>query len=101
MSHPNEEILRNSDEAMESGDIEKFFSYFTDDVVVHVPGRSGLAGVYRGKDQMQDVFDRFMGAIGEYSFETHDYLADDEHGVILQKGKAVRGVRRSSSTRPS
>ncbi len=91
MTHPNVEILRQSDEAMAAGDIEKFFSYFTDDVVVHVPGRNALAGVYRRKDQMQDVFDRFMAAMGEYTFETHAYLADDEHGVILQKGRAVRG----------
>ncbi len=94
MTHPNVEILRQSDEAMAAGDTEKFFSYFTDDVVVHVPGRNALAGVYRGKDQMQDVFDRFMGAMGEYTFETHAYLADDEHGIILQKGRAVRGDER-------
>ncbi len=92
MTHPNVEILRKSDEAMQSGDIERFFSYFTDDVVVHIPGRSSLAGVYTGKDQMQEGFDRFMAAMGDYSFETHAYLADDEHGVILQKGKAVRGA---------
>ncbi len=91
MTHPNVEILRQSDEAMAAGDIEKFFSCFTDDVVVHVPGRNALAGVYRGKDQMQDVFGRFMAAMGEYTFETHAYLADDEHGVILQKSKASRG----------
>ncbi len=91
MSHPKVEILRKSDEAMERGDIEGFFSYFTDDVVVHIPGRNALAGVYTGKEQMQAGFDRFMSAMGDYSFETHAYLADDEHGIILQKGKAVRG----------
>ena len=28
--------------------------------------------------------------MGEYSFENHAYLADDEHGVILQRSTAVR-----------
>lgn len=44
MEHPNAAILRRADEAMERGDIEGFFSYYTDDVVVHVAGRSQLAG---------------------------------------------------------
>jgi len=90
MGHANADVLRKSDEAMAGGDIEKFFSYFTDDVVVHIPGGSALAGVYKGKEQMQGAFGRFMEAVGEYSFENHAYLADDEHGVTLQRGKAVR-----------
>ena len=90
MTHPNAEMLRKSDEAMEAGDLEKFFSYYTDDVVVHVPGTSAFAGEYRGRDQMEDLFGRFMAAMGDYSFENHAYLADDEHGVTLQKGRAVR-----------
>ena len=31
-----------------------------------------------------------MEAIGEYSSENHAYLADDEHGVMLQNSKATR-----------
>ena len=91
MAHPNVEVLRNSDEAMARGDLEAFFSSFTDDVVVHLGGKSKLAGDFKGKDQMQEMFGRFMEAVGEYSFENHAYLADDEHGVILQRGNATRG----------
>ncbi len=91
MAHPNVEIMRKSDEAMAADDIEKFFSFFADDVVVHVGGSSALAGEYKGKEQMQQVFDRFMGAVGDYSFENHAYLADDEHGVTLQKSHYKRG----------
>lgn len=90
MAHPNTEILRRADEAMQRGDIEGFFSHYTDDVVVHVAGGSRLAGDYKGLDQLQVVFDSFMEAMGEYSFRNHAYLADDEHGVILQQGKSVR-----------
>ncbi|MCA1706524.1 MAG: nuclear transport factor 2 family protein [Actinobacteria bacterium] len=91
MAHPNAEVLRQADEAMERGDIERFFSHYTDDVVVHVSGSNRLAGDYQGLDQLQEVFGRFMEAMGEYTFQNHAYLADDEHGIILQRGKSVRG----------
>lgn len=90
MSHPNVDVLRMSDEAMTAGDIEKFLSYFTDDVVMHVGGRSSLAGTYKGKDQFQEAFGRFMELAGDYSFEPHAYLADDEHGVIMQRSKLAK-----------
>lgn len=90
MEHPNAAILRRADEAMERGDIEGFFSHYTDDVVVHVAGRSRLAGDHTGIDQLQGVFGHFIEAMGEYTFQNHAYLADDEHGVILQRGKSVR-----------
>jgi ketosteroid isomerase-like protein len=90
VAHPNAEALRLADEAMARGDIEGFFSYYTDDVVVHAAGNNRLAGDYKGLDQLQDLFGRFMEALGEYTFENHAYLADDEHGVILQRGKSER-----------
>ena len=91
MAHPNAEILRQADEAMARGDIEGFFSYYADDVVVHVAGSNRLAGDYQGLDQLKDVFGGFMEAMGEYTFENHAYVADDEHGIILQRGKSVLG----------
>ena len=36
--------------------------------------------------------EEFMEAMGEeYSFENQAYLADDEHGVVLQRSTAKRG----------
>ena len=95
MAHPNADVLRMADEAMERGDIEGFFSYYTDDIVFHAPGKSQLAGDYQGKDELQELFGKFMEAMGEYTFENHAYLADDEHGVILQRGKAVKDGKTS------
>jgi len=89
--HPNEKLMRDLDEAQLRGDIEAFASYFADDVIVHVPGRSSLAGEYKGKDQFVELFGRFMERTPEYSFEPHAYLADDEHGVALQRSHYKRG----------
>ena len=81
----NVQTLREIDEAQLRGDFDAFLSYFTDDVRVHASGNNKLAGDYQGKAQFQELFGRFREAAGEnYSFDSHAYLADNEHGVILQ-----------------
>jgi uncharacterized protein len=89
--HPNEQVLRDADQAQLAGDVTAFVSSFTDDVIVHIPGKSSLAGEYTGKDQFLEIFQRFMERVPEYSFEPHAYLADDEHGVSLQISHYKRG----------
>ena len=89
--HPNEQVLRDADQAQMTGDVEGFLAHMADDIVVHMPGRSALAGDFKGKDQFVEVFQRFMERAPEYSFEPHAYLADDEHGVILQRSHYRRG----------
>ena len=91
MTHPNVETLRRMDEAMLEQDLETFFGQYTDDVAVHIGGENKLAGDYKGLDQLQALFGQFMEASGEYSFENHAYLADDEHGVVVQRGTMRRG----------
>ncbi|MDQ3991984.1 MAG: nuclear transport factor 2 family protein [Actinomycetota bacterium] len=91
MHHPNEQVLRELDDAQLRGDVEAFAGYFTDDVVVHVPGKSSLAGDHRGKDRFLDLFQKFSERVPDYTFEAHAYLADDEHGVTLQKSTYKRG----------
>jgi ketosteroid isomerase-like protein len=90
MHHPNEQVMRELDEAQLRGDVETFASYFTDDVVVHIPGKSSFAGDYQGKDRFLELFQRFSERV-EYTFEGHAYLADDEHGVSLQRSHYERG----------
>ncbi len=91
MAHPNEQLMRDLDEAQLKGDFETFVNGFTDDVVVHIPGKSSFAGEYKGKEQFVEVFGKFNEAVPDYTFETHSYLADDEHGVSLQRSTYKRG----------
>jgi len=89
--HPNEKLLRDSDEAVSRGDFEAFFAPFADDVVVHIGGRSKLAGDVRGKAELQKRYGEFMEALGENpDAVTHDILANDEHGVILQTYRGTK-----------
>jgi ketosteroid isomerase-like protein len=89
--HPNEKLLRDVDQAQIRGDMEAFPGFFVDDVIVHIQGKSSFAGVHKGKDQFLELFGRFMERAPEYTFEPHAYLADDEHGVSLQRSHYKRG----------
>lgn len=89
--HPNEKLLRDADDAQLRGDLDAFVGSYAEDVIVHIPGASSFAGVYKGKDQFLELFGRFMEHTPEYTFEPHAYLADDEHGVLLQRSQYKRG----------
>lgn len=91
MHHPNEQLMRDLDEAQMQGNMEAFTDFFTDDVTVHIAGKSSFAGVHEGKAKFLELFGRFMERAPEYSFEPHAYLADDEHGVNLSRSHYKRG----------
>jgi len=92
MAHPNEEIARSATEALSKGDMETFLSLQADDVVVHFPGRGPMAGEYRGKDGMAQMFQKQMQMLdGPPEIETHDILANDDHTVVLNTVRASRG----------
>lgn len=92
MAHPNEEMLRKMDEAQGSGDVEKMMSFFADDVVVHIGGKNSMSGDKKGKQELIQSFGTFMQAMGEDAqFETHDIVAGDTHGFMLQTFKSNKG----------
>lgn len=95
MTHPNEELIRIMDEMQAKGDIERMFSVFADDVVAHFGGRSKLAGDYKGKEQLQELFMKLMRIVGEnLQVETHEIVAGDKHGFMLHVVRAERNGRR-------
>lgn len=94
--HPNEQILRDLDEAQLKGEIERFGDFFTEDVVVHVGGKSSLAGTTQGRDAFFEKFQQFSERV-QYTFEPHAYFADDEHGVQLARSHYTRGDRQAES----
>jgi hypothetical protein len=60
--------------------------------VWHVPGRNAIAGEYQGKDQVMEYV-RWRRALVGNTFEitVEDVLANDEHGLVIARGSAVRG----------
>ena len=92
MAHPNEEIARSTTEALSKRDMEGFFSHQADDVILHFPGRGPMAGDYRGKDGLAQLFQQQMELLdAPPEIENHDILANDDHAVILNTVRASRG----------
>jgi ketosteroid isomerase-like protein len=92
MAHPNEEIARRGTEALAKGDMETFLGLQADDVVLHFPGRGPMAGDYRGKDGVAQLFQKQMEMLdAPPEIENHDILANDDHTVILNTVRASRG----------
>lgn len=89
--HPNIERLRGGYAAFSSGDFAALNDLFDENVVWHVPGRSQLAGEYRGRDEVYAFFGRLMEVTeGSFRLELHAVLADDEHGVALVTASGSR-----------
>ena len=89
--HPHEELLRREYEARARGDIDGLDDLFADDITWHVPGKSAIAGIYKGKDEvLAYVRKRQELAGGTFVITVHDVLANDEHGVVLASGRAQR-----------
>jgi ketosteroid isomerase-like protein len=95
MAHPNEDLLRKGFDAFGKGDMDTLRELFADDVVWHFPGKSQLAGDYRGKEEVLGFLGKsFELSGGTLRLEIHDVLANDEHGTVLTH---VTGQREGKS----
>ena len=91
MAHPNEDLLRKGFAAFTSGDLNAVQEFFADDIVWHVPGKSPLAGDYKGRDEVLGFLAKTMELTGgTFKLEVHDILAGDEHAVALTTATAER-----------
>ena len=92
MPHVNEEVARKATQAISTGDMETFLSLHTDDQVTHFPGRGPLAGDYKGKDGLKDLFAKQAKMLDSPpQIQNHDILANDQHAVVLNNVRGTRG----------
>lgn len=89
--HPNAELIRRGYAAFSTGDMDTINEVFADDIVWHEAGQGGIAGDYKGKTEVFELFGR-LGEMsgGTFSVEVHDVLGNDEHVTALTH---VRGQR--------
>lgn len=89
--HPNEGLVRQAYTAQAEGGIDAYVDLLTDDFVLHIPGRSGLAGTVTGRDGMRRHFAEIATLSGG-TFQTgiHDVLASDDHAIGLIDATAHR-----------
>jgi len=99
MTHPNEELARSEMEATLRGDFEEVLDHYTDDAVLHYPGRNALSGTHRGKDAIREwgrKFGELLGEEGSLTRTLHDILASDDHAIQLLSVEARRADGRSA-----
>jgi uncharacterized protein len=88
------EVMQSYIGAMRSGDHERGFDHYADDVVGHVPGRSPLAGVRRGRAAVEGyIREAIATAHGEVTVELIDMLAGAEHVALVVRERFVDGDR--------
>jgi ketosteroid isomerase-like protein len=99
--HPNARLIREFHDAQNrfyaGGDQEHVRALLAQDVAWHVPGRSAIAGDYRGLD---DVLRYFVArrelAHATFRIVVRDVLADEERAVIFAGGQVQRSGETSA-----
>jgi uncharacterized protein len=79
--HPNEQLARRELDLINSGDWDALQELYTEDFVVHYPGRNPLSGAH----SLGDFVDAMEGLLagGTITRELHDALGTDDHAVQL------------------
>jgi ketosteroid isomerase-like protein len=99
--HPNAQLIRDFHDAQNrfyaGGDQAPAGALLTADVAWHVPGRSAIAGDYRGRDEVLRYFAaRRDLAQATFRITVRSVLADDERAVIFAGGEVQRNGHRST-----
>jgi ketosteroid isomerase-like protein len=89
--HPNEELLRREYEARAQDDLGALEQIFHEDIVWRIPGRSAIAGTYRGRAAAIEYARRRQElAQGTFKIKVHDILANDDWALVIATGRAER-----------
>ncbi len=75
-----------------SGDWESAFRFFSDEIVLHVPGRSAFAGELRGKDAVRRYLEAAIAHAQESKVEVElvEMLVGDERVALIVKERFPR-----------
>ena len=77
------DVMRDYLAAMKRGDRETGFSYYADDLVAHVPGRSRFAGTLEGKDAFVGYIAAVVDHVEDAELEIVDILEGEEHVALF------------------
>lgn len=92
MTHPNEQLLRDTLDALMSGDMEAVAGFLNEDFVGHVPGSNQLSGDYKSRDEfLNGFFGKIMELTGgQFALEIEDIIGNDDRVVGLYRVRATR-----------
>lgn len=83
--------VRKYCEAWQSGDLATLVNCYSDDFTLHYFGRSPLAGDHVGKPAALAALQKVTQLTNRKLIEVHDYLASDDHAVVLARERFERG----------
>jgi len=87
--HPNAATARRCAEAWNSGRLDVFREYLSDDAVMHFAGNNAMSGTYRGRDAVMDALARAsQGGGGQAELEA--ILASDDHVISFYRTVSER-----------
>jgi ketosteroid isomerase-like protein len=92
--HPNARLIRHGYAAFARGDLDAIRELMAHDVVWHEPGRSPIAGDYKGPDGvmtlLRDLRDR---SDGTFAIDLIDVVPNADRVIALQEETATRKDR--------
>lgn len=92
--HPNATLVRRGYDAFNKADIAAIGDILAADVVWHEPGRSVVAGDYKGGDEVLGLLRRLHDLSGgTFAAELVDLLGDAERVTAFQRLTGQRGAK--------
>jgi ketosteroid isomerase-like protein len=86
-----ESLVRRTYQDFESSDLDLLGVVMAQEVVWHEPGRSCLAGHYKGPDEVLDFLSQLKARSGgTFKIEVLDVLSEPERAVVLQRETATK-----------
>ena len=89
-----ESLVRRTYQDFESGDLDLLRVVMAEEVVWHEPGRSSLAGHYKGPEEVLG----FLGELkartgGTFKVEVLEVLSEPERAVVFQRETAMKNEK--------
>ena len=95
LAEHKERIVRELLDALEARDVPAIEALLADEIVYYFPGRSPVAGTYRGREAVVGLFRAFASLFnGPIEMSTHDVVASEAHVVDLATYRGSRGGER-------
>jgi ketosteroid isomerase-like protein len=86
-----ESLVRRTYEDFETGDLDLLGVVMAQEVVWHEPGRSDLAGDYRGPNEVLGFLRELKARTGgTFKIEVLDVLSEPERAVVFQRETAMK-----------
>ena len=88
--HPNAVTARRCAEAWNSGRLDIFREYLSEDAVMHFAGNNAMSGTYQRRDAVMDALGRASQGWGPH-VEVEALLASDDHVIAFFHGSERDG----------